>query len=459
MGLIWKKRKGNWYLISEVYKRILEEVADESETTSVSRYDNNGILWYKHNNKWIDIFNPEKDFITTGDPAHDTIESVEDGDMVELKYRNIYVKRGHTLTVSKRCKGLILNTTGDLVIYGTISMSARGAAAEGRYVGVDYVNNKISISEDAITNPFLSDKFKVSLDTTKCDKCGLCYDACQYNAINLTRDETNTITNVTLDTEACVNCGACVDVCIEHGIDSFTKTYNIVDNTYVIAPYTENTGTLNTVGASGANGACGAGGNCGRALGGKGTSFSGGAGAGGYSYVAHTGGGANRHYYDTYTGTKSTAGDNNGGKGGNGGDMGSYGGAGGAGNPASTINEAGVDGTGGLFIAMVSGNIVINDTGIIQSNGSRGGNVTKYGIERAGSSSSGDSYRHYGGQGGGGSGGGAIHLFHKGSILNKGSLVAQGGAAGTSVYGASGRAGGNGTIHVAKVQPDGTLSY
>lgn len=41
------------------------------------------------------------------------------------------------MTPTLRCKGLYLNVLGDLTIAGTLSMTAKGANAEGRYVGID----------------------------------------------------------------------------------------------------------------------------------------------------------------------------------------------------------------------------------------------------------------------------------------------------------------------------------
>jgi len=485
MGLVWKKRKGRWYLISDIYKKLLTEETIEitqedgsitTETQEIRKYENNGVLWFKHNGEWIDIFNPEKDFITTGDPEHDTIDSIEDGDMVELKYRNIYVKRGHTLTLSNRCKGMLLNLTGDLVVYGTISMTARGAAAEGRYVGIDYVNNKVTISNDAETNPFLANTFKVSFDSTNCDKCGLCYDVCNYEAIILDKTETTdeetgeitvTINNVSLDTEKCIHCGVCVDICIEHGINAFTKTYNIIDNHYVISPV-GGLGNTNAVGGNGVNGACGAGGGGVYVLGGNGTSFSGGSGAGGATYYYTAGGGSQYSAWNSGS-TANTGGDNNGGPGGNGAYFNSYtnyGGGGGAGNPVGTApyySNNGENGTGGLLIALVSGNIVFGDTGSIVSNGCRGGNVTSY-YHYKGSGRYQVPHYYHGGQGGAGSGGGAIHIFYNGTInVDNDSIstyiMCKGGSGGTSVYGSVGVKGGDGFVHLAKVTPEGKLQY
>jgi len=443
MTAIWKKRKGHWYLIDSVGKKLENITTDENGEENKSYKYEQGILWYKHNGKWIDILNPEKDFITTGDSAHDYIESIEDGDMVTLTCRNLYVKRGHTLTTSNRCKGLILNITGDLIVVGNLSMTKRGCIAEGRYVGIDYVNKTVSISETAETNPFLANTFKISVDSTHCTNCNSCVTSCKYDAISLNNIEGTS--NIVIDYDKCVGCGLCADVCLSNNTEltnvALTKEQNILDNHYVISPV-GGLGRVNAAGNPGVNGACGAGGGEYKAVGGNGTSFSGGSGAGGAFY--------GDPYVAGYAGSSI---------GGPGGDS-RYTGGGGAGNPGgaggkrggaiqSKPGYPGEDGTGGLLIAFVEGNIITYDTGVIESNGSRGGQN---------SSSWYDGNTPIYAQGGGGSGGGAIHIFHKGSINNYSSIKAIGGlGGGTNSY--RGTKGGDGTVHIAKVLEDNKLHY
>lgn len=85
------------------------------------------------------------DFSTNGNYS---FSSVEDGDPVIASFRNFTVNAGHTVTVSQRCKGLYLNILGDLTIKGTLTMTARGCVAEGKYVSVYDDRVFYCISED-----------------------------------------------------------------------------------------------------------------------------------------------------------------------------------------------------------------------------------------------------------------------------------------------------------------------
>lgn len=147
-------------------------------------------------------------------------------------------------------------------------------------------------------------------------------------------------------------------------------------------------------------------------IGGTGTSYSGG-----------TGGGA-AAAYNGYTGED---GNNSGGTGGKGSAASGYSAGGGAGNPGGIgINASnGVNGTGGLLI--IYGNIIEN-TGIISSNGEVGG---------------------YGNASGGSSGGGSINIFYMNRIT-KGIIEASGGKRTTGAS-RSGGAGGTGTITIGNI--------
>jgi hypothetical protein len=143
-----------------------------------------------------------------------------------------------------------------------------------------------------------------------------------------------------------------------------------------------------------------------------GTSFSGGsAGGGGGSGSAFFGGHAAL----------------NGGAGGSG----VSGGGGGAGNPGGSPN--GGEGTGGLLILMVKGNLYIGPSGSIRSNGSNGGNAI--------SVNSG---------GGGGSGGGVMYIYYGKSFTSSSSspsITVSGGIGGAgSGSGLKGGDGGTGSL-------------
>lgn len=77
---------------------------------------------------------PLVDFVSTGSAGHDQFESTKDGNPVVRSYNNFTINAGHTVTTTNRCKGLYLNIYGDLIVNGTLSMTARGAKAPGKYV-------------------------------------------------------------------------------------------------------------------------------------------------------------------------------------------------------------------------------------------------------------------------------------------------------------------------------------
>jgi hypothetical protein len=170
------------------------------------------------------------------------------------------------------------------------------------------------------------------------------------------------------------------------------------------------TGILGRSGGGGAGGSFGATGTTG--AGSAGTSFSGGSGGG-----AATPG---------TTGTNSIP----------------FGGAGGAGGPTSPTrgggagNPAGLggtdavgEGTGGLLILIVRGNLRIGPNGSIAANGVAG---------NTGSSS-----------GGGGSGGGILYVYYGGTLTNNGTVTSNGGSGGAGP--ATGGAGGAGTAIISKL--------
>ena len=67
-----------------------------------------------------------------------SLDSVVDGDPVIFVVDGDYtVPAGTTLTPTNRCKGLYMFINGTLTINGTISMTARGANAEGKFVHVN----------------------------------------------------------------------------------------------------------------------------------------------------------------------------------------------------------------------------------------------------------------------------------------------------------------------------------
>lgn len=57
--------------------------------------------------------------------------------------------------------------------------------------------------------PRKPENVSVTIDTAKCNKCGICLRSCFYDAINLTR------AGAVIDSEKCDVCGMCVEVCPE----------------------------------------------------------------------------------------------------------------------------------------------------------------------------------------------------------------------------------------------------
>ena len=197
-------------------------------------------------------------------------------------------------------------------------------------------------------------------------------------------------------------------------------------------------------GSSGINGACGGGGSgsrhCGNCYGvagsgSSGTTYSGGSGGGALcrrdsnsnSGSAETNGGAGGwgSAYQTAQWGKSAGG----GAGNNGGSGSIFGGC-------SPWANSGENGTGGLLILIVKGNLIIN--GNIQSKGSNGGNVK-----------SSFHYEDCWGCGGGASGGGSITILYKQNYSNIGSIQVNGGSGG--IGNINGGAGGIGSLRINKI--------
>jgi len=236
------------------------------------------------------------DFISTGETDHDQFTSVQDGNPVVLTYNNFTVQAGHTVTTSNRCKGLYLNILGDLTIDGTLSMTARGASAEGRYVVVMPGDNIYFCIEDPgnisslVTIPAVGGIGKSTLDFPE-----------QYTTL---KEQLNNKVN----------------------------------------------------GENCTNGACGAGGGTYR-KGGNGTSFSGGSGAGGLASNNTQSGITNTGAANKCTAGSDTGGP--GGNGASGASS-SYGGGGAGNPGGTGLrSNSGSSGTGGLMIIKVHGNINI----------------------------------------------------------------------------------------------------
>ena len=78
------------------------------------------------------------DFTSTGVIDNDQFTSVLDGSPVVRTYDSFTINAGHIVTTTQRCKGLYLNILGNLVVNGTLSMTARGAKTVGQFVAIDF---------------------------------------------------------------------------------------------------------------------------------------------------------------------------------------------------------------------------------------------------------------------------------------------------------------------------------
>ena len=72
------------------------------------------------------------------------LASVLDGAAFIANYKNLTINTGHKLTVTNRCKGLFLYNSGDCVINGEMSMTARGVAAAGQDMNFSKLSNTAS---------------------------------------------------------------------------------------------------------------------------------------------------------------------------------------------------------------------------------------------------------------------------------------------------------------------------
>lgn len=301
------------------------------------------------------------------------LSSSTDGDMIVKNYKDLTVDSGVTLTTSNRCKGLLIYVDGNLVVNGTISMTARGAAVNPESAGVSATGLRIIRKKSGSSE--------------------------------------------TLSATDLAGCGSAATTA-----EAFQSAISSNGKIYTIARRGANGGAAVTdpAGSSGVNASQGSDGSTGQSGGGSSgaarfLSGPSGRGGNGTCFSGGPGGGAT----NDATTAGVTSGDDNGGAGGN--KATSTGSAGGgAGNPAGT-GATPQNGTGGLLIIIVRGNVTVGASGVISADGMLGGNAQASG---------------------GSSGGGNILLLRAGSYTNSGSVRANGGAS----PGNLGARGGNGSV-------------
>lgn len=346
-----------------------------------------------------------------------------DGDMIVKQYTSLTVSSGNILTASQPCRGMFLYVSGDCTINGTLSMTARGAAADPTASGASDAN---AVSASGIKYGFYSSggTDTLSISNTLFNGCGNSVRSAIANAIS------GSGTNYRVATIA--RAGAAGAAIADSAGDGYGNN--------ITAGY--RSGNHGTIGQSGGGGCGGQGYFQGWGKGGAGaagTCFSGGSGGGGggsggggtfsiklgYAAAANGGAGGQGGADDESSGTRPPGG---GGAGNPGGARGSPGGAGDA--------TAGDNGTGGTLILVVGGNLTIGASGKIESNGSKGGwandNQVELAVDANGYVISDTGADNAGG--GAGSGGGNILIVVRGTITVNGTVQSATSGAG-SIYG------------------------
>lgn len=242
-----------------------------------------------------------------------SLTSTLDGDAVVKQYTSLTVNTGHTLTVSNRCKGLHIYVRGDLVLNGTISMTARGA-------------NILNTNQSILYKKHYSGIFGLQE-----------FQNLAYILPNSFPSSTSSVRGgdsvFGIDSSSNGNAGSNGTLLFQCGGGGSGSVYS------ASTIYTATSG-----------------------VGGYGTSFSGGSGSGGSAVL--------------YSSQTSQSGSNTGGAGSSGKcSHSSFGACGGAGNPGGagegTGSLSGNAGTGGQLIVIVGG--TLSGSGVFESKGSAGG--------------------------------------------------------------------------------------
>ena len=338
-----------------------------------------------------------------------------DGDMVVKQYTSMTIDAGDTVTTDQPCRGLMILVTGDCTINGTLSMKARGAAANPTTSGGSDNN---PVDSNGLRLPFLTNGGSSSLSaaSTLLNGCGTTARSVVSNFKTISSNGT---------------------------ILSIIRTGS--GNT---ADYGSNTAGVNN--AKFANGTSGTNSTGGGGQGGTGHGDSDGRGTSGTCFAGGSGGGGGSN---SGVGSQTNA-SNYAGQGGLGVSLHTARCTGGAGNPNGTESTTagyngatnvsnGESGNGGIIWLIVGGNLTIGASGVINVEGSRSDGVDGNGYNWC--------------QTGGGSGGGAVRIAHRGTFTNNGTINVAGGVAGVVVdagnlkYSAEGGNGGVGTSVIQQV--------
>ena len=289
-----------------------------------------------------------------------------DGDMVVLNFKDLTIDQGVCLTPTHPCRGMLVYVNGNCTINGGLSMSSRGAWADPTASGA---GDSSAVSATGIRLPIVKTGGSSTLAAADFAGSGSASVAAVANQLGISGNG------------EIITFGRAGSA----GGAGVTAGYNVVGTNGTAG---SNGATLSTAGggAGGVHNASGFTTPAGR----PGTIFSGGSGGGGSR------------------GTQGVIGIVNGGRGGEGrgGSPAESVGAG-AGNPAGRRHYGGsyqadgtADGTGGLLILLVNGNLTLGSNGQIDAQGQ---------ISQ-------------GTGGGGGSGGGSMFIGYSGTLTNNGEI-------------------------------------
>lgn len=360
---------------------------------------------------------------TSGNVTH-TVQNKNgsyDGDMVVKQYSSLTINSGHTMTVDQPCRGMFIYVSGNCTIDGTLSMTAKGAAANPTVSGGSDSN---AVGTNGLQVGFLTSG---GSDTFTNDGTG--FNGAGSSIRSVLSNQDNLSSNGTIFTISRTGSG---------GGSSVTATGP--------SGATAQAGSAGTTGGA----TISAGGGASGGAGGYNytpTSSTSGAGSAGFAFGGGSGGGGTGGGDPAYNATSATLyGAGGGGRGSSfgsgGGGAGIPGGSGQTGSIPSPYGSGspGSTGVGGIIWLVVGGNLTIGASGSIQANGSSGGAGT-------------GTY----GAGGGGSGGGAIMILYNGTLSNSGSITASGGSGGAGGN-KSGGTGGAGGTHTAQISQQGSAS-
>ena len=301
-----------------------------------------------------------------------------DGDMALKQYSGLTIDADYILTTDQPCAGLMVLVDGDCTINGWLSMTARGANREPTGVASGGIDLPVKPASGGLGESLTG---------------GAVFDGCGTAVVALEGNFPNTGTGSMLNI---AKVGMPADS-TNDGPSSTWRYHNGKDaDNYTVS---SSWGSRPTdCGKSGEGGA--GGGKSITQLGGAGTCFSGGSGAGG-AYAGQT-------CSANSWGGAGTAGQNNG-------DWSAGGGAGNPGGAATTFSSfgavAGGNGTGGLIILLVSGDLTIGAAGGIYCRGVGGASTDTGGNSMTGASS----------------GGGNMIVGYGGTLSNSGTIDCNGG--------------------------------